>query len=263
MATPHESEHQVHHPSTKQYVFIAILLFVITIVEFVMIWDRAGIDVYLGASTVPLLIALSAVKFAIVILFYMHLKFDNPFFFRVFMAGLILAFMVGLALIGLFTAIQGESRNFAEANAKYYEGHGEADHGEANGEIVLPTIPPPPTLAPPGSESSEGDGAAPAPSSSEPAAASSGEDIVLLNGCQACHSTDGTVLVGPSWKGIFGTSEALEGGGSATVDADYIRESIKEPNAKIVQGFLPDLMPVLPLTDADIDAVIEYIESLK
>ena len=258
MATPHESEHQVHHPSTKQYVFIAILLFAITIVEFVMIWDRAGIDDYLGVSKVPLLIALSAVKFAIVILFYMHLKFDNPFFFRVFMAGLILAFMVGLALIGLFTAIQGESRNFAEANAKYYEGHGEAEHGE----IVLPTIPPPPTLAPPGSESSEGDGAAPAPSSGT-AATASGEEIVLLNGCQACHTIDGSVLVGPSWKGIFGSSEALEGGGSATVDADYIRESIREPNAKIVEGFLPDLMPVLPLTDADIDAVIEYIESLE
>ena len=132
MATSHESEHSeqgVHHPSTKQYVVIAIILFAITMVEFVLIWDRAGINDYLGLSRIPLLIFLSAIKFAIVILFYMHLKFDNPLFFRVFMAGLVLAFMVGLSLIGLFTAIKGDSRDFAQANATAYAGHEEDGHG--------------------------------------------------------------------------------------------------------------------------------------
>jgi len=138
MATPHQTEHAVHHPTTKQYMVIAAILFAITIVEFVLIWEKAGIDDDLGLSKIPLLVFLSAIKFAIVILFYMHLKFDNPFFLRVFLAGLALAFMVGLALIGLFAAITGEARDYAEARAIPYEHHGE--DAVAGGEGI--TAPP-------------------------------------------------------------------------------------------------------------------------
>ena len=123
MATPHQTEHAVHHPTTKQYMVIAAILFAITIVEFILIWDKVGIDDDLGLSKVPILVFLSAIKFAIVILFYMHLKFDNPFFLRVFLAGLALAFMVGLALIGLFAAIKGEARDYADARAIPFEHH--------------------------------------------------------------------------------------------------------------------------------------------
>ena len=82
-------------------------------------------------------------------------------------------------------------------------------------------------------------------------------------GCNACHSTDGTVLVGPSWQGIWGTQEGLEGGDTATVDAEYIRESINDPYAKLVEGF-GELMPTgLGVTEEEIDSIILYIESLK
>ena len=138
MATPHQTEHAVHHPTTKQYMVIAAILFAITIVEFILIWDKVGIDDDLGLSKVPILVFLSAIKFAIVILFYMHLKFDNPFFLRVFLAGLALAFMVGLALIGLFAAIKGEARDYAEARAIPYEHHEE--DAVAGGEGI--TAPP-------------------------------------------------------------------------------------------------------------------------
>ena len=114
MATSHETEHSGGgHPTLKQYIVIAILLFAITIVEFVIIMDFPGeaekiISQGLGQpSTTILLFLLSAIKFAIVILFYMHLKFDNKFFFWTFVAGMTLALMVGLSLIGLFTAIKG------------------------------------------------------------------------------------------------------------------------------------------------------------
>jgi len=40
----HETQQDIHHPSTKQYVLIAIILFAITIVEFLLIWDRVGIQ---------------------------------------------------------------------------------------------------------------------------------------------------------------------------------------------------------------------------
>lgn len=138
MAVAHQTEHEVRHPTTKQYVMIATILFAITIVEFVLIWDRAGIDDNLGASKVPLLIFLSAIKFAMVILLYMHLKFDNPFFLWVFLGGLALAFMVGLALLGLFTAIKGETRDYASDRAVPFEHEGEgglvhADEGSGAG----------------------------------------------------------------------------------------------------------------------------------
>jgi cytochrome c oxidase subunit 2 len=83
-------------------------------------------------------------------------------------------------------------------------------------------------------------------------------------GCQACHTTDGTVLVGPSWKGIYGNPVTFTDGTSATVDDAYIRESILQPSAKIVKGFQP-LMPSLgsQLTDQQINDIIEYIKSLK
>ena len=127
----HETEHTSHHPSFNQYVLIAIILFAITIVEFLLIWDKAGIVDSLGASKIPLLVGLSAVKFGIVIMFYMHLKFDNRLLGSIFIAGLVLAFLVGIALIGLFVGFGGGQRSYAELNAVPYVEHEEAEEHEA------------------------------------------------------------------------------------------------------------------------------------
>jgi cytochrome c2/heme/copper-type cytochrome/quinol oxidase subunit 4 len=273
MATSHETEHSGGgHPSLKQYAFIAILLFAITIVEFVIIMDFPGeaekviADALGQPSTTILLFLLSGIKFAIVILFYMHLKFDNKFFFWVFIAGMVLAVMVGLALMGLFTAVKptlgGEPR-LPDVAAPCVFDHEIGEHGEN----VCPDPTPQPTSTPaPTLEAL----AITAPVAVAPSAGGSGEPTAaegerLANevyGCNACHSTDGTVLVGPSWQGIWGTQEALEGGGSATVDEDYVRESIHDPAAKLVAGF-GNLMPVLGLTDPEIDSIIEYIKTLN
>ena len=121
----HETEHTSHHPTFNQYVLIAIILFAITIVEFVLIWDKAGMVDHLGYSKIPLLVGLSAVKFAIVIMFYMHLKFDNRLLGTIFVAGLVLAFLVGIALIGLFVGFGGGQRSYAEKHAIPYDGHHE------------------------------------------------------------------------------------------------------------------------------------------
>jgi len=123
----HETEQDTHHPSFKQYVLIAIILFAITIVEFLLIWDRVGIVDYLGASKIPLLVGLSVVKFYIVIMFYMHLRFDDKLLTRIFIAGLALSFMVGLALLWLFSAMNGDQRSYALDRAVPYEEH-EAAH---------------------------------------------------------------------------------------------------------------------------------------
>ena len=265
MATVHETEHSGgHHPSLRQYIFIAVLLFVITIVEFILILDSVGIREAAPVATTVLLFLLSAIKFAIVILFYMHLKFDNKLFFWVFLAGMVLALMVGLSLIGLFTAVKptlgGEPR-LPDVAAPCHFSH-EAMENECPDPTPQPTSTPAPTLealaitAP-----AVAIGGGPDPGG-EPTA-EKGRQLADSYGCVACHSTDGTVLVGPSWQGIFGSQESLEGGGTATVDGDYIRESINDPYGKLVEGF-GELMPTgLGVTDEEIDSIILYIESLQ
>jgi cytochrome c oxidase subunit 2 len=93
-------------------------------------------------------------------------------------------------------------------------------------------------------------------------------DLGLLtfnqSGCSTCHSIDGSQKVGPSFKGLFGRQEKIMGLGTLGVDENYIRESIVEPQAKIVEGFPPS-MPTFKgqLSDRRISGVIEYIKTLK
>jgi cytochrome c oxidase subunit II len=94
--------------------------------------------------------------------------------------------------------------------------------------------------------------------------AEAGKQLYARRGCSQCHSTDGTAGTGPSFKGIYGHKTYLEGGSSVTVDDNYIRESILDPQAKIVQGYKP-AMPTYKgiLSDAEITDIIEFIKSLK
>jgi len=91
-----------------------------------------------------------------------------------------------------------------------------------------------------------------------------GAKLYQSKACFTCHSVDGTISVGPSFKGVFGKTERLSDGSQNTVDENYIRESILNPQAKIVQGFQP-VMPTYQgtLKDKEIDALIAYIKSLK
>ncbi len=91
-----------------------------------------------------------------------------------------------------------------------------------------------------------------------------GELLFNEKGCATCHSTDGTAKVGPTWKAMFGHSVSFADGTSGTVDENYIRESINEPQAKIVSGFAPS-MPTYKgqLKDYEINGLIEFIKSLK
>jgi cytochrome c oxidase subunit 2 len=90
-----------------------------------------------------------------------------------------------------------------------------------------------------------------------------GEELYRKNACNTCHTVDGSRLVGPSFKGLFGRSEAITDGSQVTVDENYLRESILRPQAKIVKGFEGAVMPPFVLADWKIDALIEYIKTLK
>ncbi|MCB1142924.1 MAG: cytochrome c oxidase subunit II [Leptospiraceae bacterium] len=82
--------------------------------------------------------------------------------------------------------------------------------------------------------------------------------------CRSCHSIDGSRVVGPTWKGLFGNQREFEAGAAVPADENYIRESILNPNAKIVKGY-PAAMPPYQgqLSDEEIDNIIEYMKTLK
>jgi cytochrome c oxidase subunit II len=61
-------------------------------------------------------------------------------------------------------------------------------------------------------------------------------------GCNSCHSLDGTVVVGPSWQGLYESERQLESGETVIADEAYLRASILEPHIEIVSGFA-NVMP--------------------
>ena len=94
-----------------------------------------------------------------------------------------------------------------------------------------------------------------------------GRRIMQNIGCFACHSIDGTKLVGPSFQGIWSAEHTVVTDGDerqVTVDEEYIRRSIYEPNADVVDGFNKGLMLSYEgqLSDEDIDNIIEYLKTL-
>lgn len=91
--------------------------------------------------------------------------------------------------------------------------------------------------------------------------AAQGRALAQSKGCAACHSVDGGASVGPTWKGLFGSTQAFTDGSSATVDDAFLKREIEDPQARIVKGFGP-VMPKLPVTDAEVAALTAYIHSL-
>jgi len=91
-----------------------------------------------------------------------------------------------------------------------------------------------------------------------------GEMIYKKNACYTCHSVNGSNIIGPSFKGVWGSTMKHTDGSSVIVDENYILESILEPQKKIVEGY-QGVMPSYKgiLRDREIEGVIEYIKSLK
>ncbi len=91
-----------------------------------------------------------------------------------------------------------------------------------------------------------------------------GQQLVELQGCQTCHSVDGSQMIGPSFKGIWGRTAQLADGGSYTVDENYLRESILYPGEKVVAGYDNVMTPYEGrLSDDEITNIIEYLKTLE
>src|SRR6059036_2763966 len=85
------------HPGAKEYLAIAVLLTVITAVEVAVFYLPA-----MKPMLVPTLLVLSALKFALVAMFYMHLKFDHRLFSWFFVAPMVVIAFIIIALLRLF-----------------------------------------------------------------------------------------------------------------------------------------------------------------
>jgi len=97
----------------------------------------------------------------------------------------------------------------------------------------------------------------------EEVSAELGEKLYTDNGCQACHSRDGSDGIGPTHQNIIGREEQLTDGSTITVDEEYLRESIVNPSAKIVEGYNPVMAPYSHLSDAEVESLIEYLKTLS
>jgi len=80
--------------------------------------------------------------------------------------------------------------------------------------------------------------------------------------CKSCHSLDGSRKVGPSFKGLYGMeNHKMSDGSTVTVDENYLRQSILNPNAKVVEGY-PAAMPnnYSNLSERELSALIAFIK---
>ena len=84
-------------PTPLTYFKVAMILGAITATEVGVFYIEG-----LGKGIIPVLVILSGIKFALVAMFYMHLRFDARIFSWFFVGGLLLAISVVMALLGLF-----------------------------------------------------------------------------------------------------------------------------------------------------------------
>ena len=89
-----------------------------------------------------------------------------------------------------------------------------------------------------------------------------GQRVSTERGCVACHTVDGSIGIGPSWKGMMGKTELLRSGNTVVVDEAYFRESLSEPARKQVANY-PNVMSRYFLEEEEIVALLEFARQLS
>jgi cytochrome c oxidase subunit 4 len=97
--TPPAEVHAHAHPTWSTYKWVALILIVITVIE---VWVYYIPQFVASRLFVPSLLIMSAAKFAIVVMFYMHLKYDHKLFRALFSGPLIIAVLTIISLLFLF-----------------------------------------------------------------------------------------------------------------------------------------------------------------
>lgn len=121
------------------------------------------------------------------------------------------------------------------------------------------------TLAVVGLAACGADGGDSLPSSDElglSAAAVEGRGLVNSQGCAGCHGADGSGGAAPALVGLIGREREFTNAEPLVADAEYVRESIRDPGAKLVDGVTLQ-MPSNDLSDEEIEAIVAYLEELE
>ncbi len=91
-------------------------------------------------------------------------------------------------------------------------------------------------------------------------------DLLNKKTCTACHSIDGSPMVGPTFKGLYGKRQividAKNKEREVVVDDAYLLQAIQNPGAESPKGY-PPAMPPTSLTDDELNRIVEYIKTLK
>jgi len=221
----HNQHDEKLHPSLKLYLGVGGILTVVTIIEVVIFYMSIP-----GGILVSLFIGLSLVKFALVVLFFMHLRYDHRIFGSLFTGSLLLAMGVGLAFLTLF---------------------GNFDIGDPNVAAFSPT-PTPHSLMLAGPSSAQASGI------SQGDGPVLGSEVFINKGCGGCHTVEG--IQGAVGKvGPGRASQRVTG----YTSRQYIRESIEDPSAYVVEGFAA-VMPEFrgQMTDEQFEALVTFLIEL-
>jgi cytochrome c oxidase subunit 2 len=92
-----------------------------------------------------------------------------------------------------------------------------------------------------------------------------GKDLAEVKGCANCHAVTDRVMVGPSWKGVWGEAVPLSDGTTAVFDEEYVVRSVREPAAQRRDGDWIQ-MPVYPessLTDDELASIVAYVRDVS
>ena len=91
-----------------------------------------------------------------------------------------------------------------------------------------------------------------------------GQDVFNRMACNACHSVDGSLKLGPTIKSQYGKNIRHTNGSVVIIDDQYIRESLIDPLKHIAEGYTPIMPSYKPvLKDEDVENLIAYIKALK
>ena len=89
-------QEQEHHPTVGQYVEIGVILAVVTAIEVALFYADIPRQV-----TVPALLFLTAIKFLLVVMWFMHLRYDHRLLTRLFTAGIVIALVLFAAVVAI------------------------------------------------------------------------------------------------------------------------------------------------------------------
>lgn len=227
----HNQHDEKPHPSLKLYLGVGGILTAVTIIEVIVFYMSIP-----GGILVSLFIVLSLAKFALVVLFFMHLRYDHRIFGFLFTGSFLLAMGVGLAFLTLF---------------------GNFDIGDPNVAAFSPT----PT---PHSLMLAGPSAAQASGSSQSDVPVLGSEVFINKGCGGCHMVEGMPgAAGKVGPGLNGLPDRASQRVIGYTSQQYIRESIEDPSAYVVDGFAA-AMPELrgQMTDEEFEALVTFLIEL-